>query len=216
MGVYGSRNLTEWDLGTNYASATFDFVPTGAFKPAPRDVVRDADCNKCHDVMQFHGGSRVGVAICIMCHQPQTADPNTGNSLDMKVFIHALHMGADLPTVVAGGKYQIYGHNGYSDYSDVHFPSTSLYEPLDCAGTCHNPKNGAAQTNAWLTGPTPRGVRRLPQQRQLRHRPESREPAADGRQPMRAVPHPAGRLPNSTPPSWARTPFPTNQRRSPA
>ncbi len=153
VGVYGSRNLTAWDLGTNYASATFDFVPNGTGKPAPRDVVRDADCNKCHDQMNFHGGSRVGVAICIMCHQPQTVDPNTGNTLDFKVFIHALHMGADLPTVVAGGKYQIYGHNGYTDYSTVHFPSTSLYEPLDCAATCHNPKNGAAQTNAWLTNP---------------------------------------------------------------
>jgi OmcA/MtrC family decaheme c-type cytochrome len=153
VGVYGSRNLTQWDLGTFYASNTFDFIPSGSGKPAPRDVVRDADCNKCHDQMNFHGGSRVGVAICIMCHQPQTVDPNTGNSLDFKVFIHALHMGASLPTVVAGGKYQIYGHNGYTDYSTVKFPSTSLYEPLDCAATCHNPKNGAAQTNAWLTNP---------------------------------------------------------------
>jgi OmcA/MtrC family decaheme c-type cytochrome len=153
VGIYGSRNLTEWDLGTNYASTTFDFVPNGA-KPAPRDVVRDADCNKCHDIMSFHGGSRVGVALCIMCHQPQTVDPNTGNSLDFKVFIHSLHMGADLPTVVAGGTYQIYGHNGYTSYNGVHFPSTSLYEPIDCAATCHNPKNGAAQTNAWLLGPS--------------------------------------------------------------
>jgi OmcA/MtrC family decaheme c-type cytochrome len=152
IGIYGSRVLTQWDLGTNYASATFDFVPAGG-TPAPRDVVRDADCNKCHDTISFHGGSRVGTAICIMCHQPQTMDPNTGNSLDFKVFIHSLHMGASLPTVVAGGKYQIYGHNGYSDFSTVKFPSTSLYEPLDCAGTCHNPKNGAAQTNAWLNNP---------------------------------------------------------------
>ncbi len=154
VGVYGSRNLTQWDLGTNYASATYDFVPSGASKPAPRDVVRDADCNKCHDIMSFHGGSRVGTALCIMCHQPQTADPNTGNSLDFKVFIHELHMGASLPSVVAGGTYQIYGHNGYTNYSTVKFPSTSLYEPLACAETCHNPSNGAAQTNAWLTSPT--------------------------------------------------------------
>jgi OmcA/MtrC family decaheme c-type cytochrome len=154
VGIYGSRNLTEWDLGTNYASTTFDFVPNGTGTPAPRDVVRDADCEKCHDILSFHGGSRVGVALCIMCHQPQTSDPNTGNSLDFKVFIHALHMGANLPNVVAGGTYQIYGHGGYTNYSTVYFPSTSLYEPLDCAGTCHNPKNGAAQTTAWLTGPT--------------------------------------------------------------
>ena len=77
IGIYGSRNLTQWDLGTNYASTTFDFVPNGG-KAAPRDVVRDADCNKCHDTLSFHGGSRVGTALCIMCHQPQTMDPNTG------------------------------------------------------------------------------------------------------------------------------------------
>jgi OmcA/MtrC family decaheme c-type cytochrome len=153
VAVYGSRNLTQWDLGTNYASNTFDFVPSGSGKPNPRDVVRDADCNKCHDSLSFHGGSRVGVAVCVICHQPQTMDPNTGNSLDFKVFIHSLHMGSSLPSVVAGGKYQIYGFNGYSDFSTVNFPSTYLYQPIDCANTCHNPKNGAAQTNVWLTNP---------------------------------------------------------------
>ena len=29
IGIYGSRNLTVWDMGTNYASTTFDFVPAG-------------------------------------------------------------------------------------------------------------------------------------------------------------------------------------------
>ncbi len=106
--------------------------------------------------MSFHGGSRVGVALCIMCHQPQTVDPNTGNSLDMKVFIHSIHMGASLPSVVGRRKpYQIYGFNGYSDFSGVMYPRLHpQYDPRDCAGTCHNPKNGAAQTNAWLTTPS--------------------------------------------------------------
>ena len=30
IGIYGSRNLTVYNLGTNYASATFNFVPNGA------------------------------------------------------------------------------------------------------------------------------------------------------------------------------------------
>ena len=30
IGIYGSRDLTEFDLGTNYASATFNFVPNGS------------------------------------------------------------------------------------------------------------------------------------------------------------------------------------------
>jgi len=155
IAIYGSRNLTEFDLGTNYATGTFDFVPAGG-TPTARDVVRDADCNKCHDALAFHGGSRVGVAICVMCHQPQNSDPNTGNSLDFKVFIHKLHNGSALPSVQAGNPYHIYGFNGYTEYSSVVFPSgtASIQDARNCAATCHNPKNGALQTNAWLQTPS--------------------------------------------------------------
>ena len=155
VAVYGSRNLTEFDLGTNYATGTFDFVPGGG-TPAPRDVVRDTDCNKCHDALSFHGGSRVGVAICVMCHTPQTSDPNTGNTVDFKVFIHKLHNSSALPSVQAGNKYQIYGFNGYSDFSTIVFPAdaASIADARDCANTCHNPTNGAAQTSAWLQTPS--------------------------------------------------------------
>jgi OmcA/MtrC family decaheme c-type cytochrome len=153
VGLYGSRNLTQFTLGTNYASVTFDWVPNGA-TPAPRDVVRTSDCNSCHDLLAFHGGSRQGVDLCIMCHTPQTTDPNTGNTLDMKVFIHKIHMGASLPSVVAGGKYQIDNYqNAPVDFSTVVFPSNPG-DPRNCAGSCHNPKNGAAQTNSWMIQPS--------------------------------------------------------------
>jgi OmcA/MtrC family decaheme c-type cytochrome len=158
VGIYGSRNLTVWDLGTNYADAWFDWVPNGS-KPNPRDVVRTQDCNSCHgsaatttgsNGLAAHGGSRRDVQLCIMCHQPQTSDPNTGNSLDMKVFIHSLHMGSSLPSVVAGQPYQIIGfQNSVNDFSQVVYPA----DVRRCQ-TCHNPKNGAAQTNNWLTNPT--------------------------------------------------------------
>ena len=153
IAVYGSRNLTAFDMGTYYATGLYDFVPAGG-TPTPRDVVRDADCNTCHSTMSFHGGSRVGVGLCIMCHTPQTVDPNTGNTLDMKVFIHKLHMGQSLPSVKINNKaYQIYGHGGYADFSAVAYPYNPG-DPRNCAGSCHNPKNGAAQTNAWLQKPT--------------------------------------------------------------
>jgi OmcA/MtrC family decaheme c-type cytochrome len=153
VAVYGSRTLTAYDLGTYDATATFDFVPAGG-TPTPRDVVRDADCNACHSSLSFHGGSRVGVALCVMCHQPQTVDPNTGESLDMKVFIHKIHMGASLPSVSIGKQaYQIYGHGGYSAFSTVVYPANPG-DPRNCAGSCHNPKNGAAQTSAWMKEPT--------------------------------------------------------------
>ena len=161
IGIYGSRNLTEWDLGTNYADATLDFVPAGG-TPAPRDIVRNTDCNSCHGLpngmtsntgsagLAAHGGSRRSVQLCVICHQPQTSDPSTGNSLDMKVFIHKIHMGSSLPSVQAGKSYQIVGfRNAVSDWSTVVYPA----DVRRCQ-TCHNPQNGAAQTNAWLKEPT--------------------------------------------------------------
>jgi len=88
VGIYGSRNLTVWDLGTNYADTTFDWVPNGS-KPNPRDVVRTQDCNACHgsaatvtgaNGLAAHGGTRRSVGLCIICHQPQTVDPSTGTA----------------------------------------------------------------------------------------------------------------------------------------
>jgi OmcA/MtrC family decaheme c-type cytochrome len=158
IGIYGSRNLTQWDLGTDYADTTYDFIPSGTGTPTPRDVVRNADCNSCHgsaitttstNGLAAHGGTRRSVGLCIICHQPQTIDPNTGNTLDMKVFIHKLHMGSSLPSVQTGKPYQIVGHlNSINDWSTVEYPAN-----IERCETCHNPKNGAAQTNAWMTAP---------------------------------------------------------------
>jgi OmcA/MtrC family decaheme c-type cytochrome len=161
IGIYGSRNLTEFDLGTNYADTIYDFVPAGG-TPVPRDIVRTADCNQCHGLpngltsvtgsagLAAHGGSRRSVQLCIICHQPQTSDPDTGNTLDMKVFIHKIHMGSSLPSVQAGTPYQIIGfQNSVNDWSTVEYPA----DVRRCQ-TCHNPKNGASQTGAWLTQPT--------------------------------------------------------------
>jgi len=148
VGIYGSRNLTQFDLGTNYADTTYDWVPGGG-TAQPRDVVRTPDCNKCHDSLAAHGGSRKSVGLCIMCHQPQNSDPNTGNSLDMKVFIHKLHDGSGLPSVQSGKAYQVYGYqNAVSDWSTVIYPA----DVRNCQ-TCHNQSNGAAQTKNFMTNP---------------------------------------------------------------
>jgi OmcA/MtrC family decaheme c-type cytochrome len=150
IGIYGSRNLTEFDLGTNYDSTVITWVPAGGTS-TPRDVIRTATCDKCHDALSYHGGSRQGMELCIMCHTPQTVDPFTGNSLDMKVFVHKIHMGSQLPSVIAGTPYQVVGHNNaVSDWSTVVLPS----DPRRCA-FCHEPtsKAGATQANNWLTNP---------------------------------------------------------------
>ena len=168
IGIYGSRNLTQWDLGTNYADTTFDWVPAGnGAKPAPRDVVRTPDCNKCHDSLAAHGGSRKSVQLCIMCHQPQTVDPNTGNTLDMKVFIHKLHDGSGLPSVAGGEAVpdhrlsefsQRLVHGGVSDRRPQ--LRADLPQPEERRGPDHRLHDQSQHG----------GLRLLPRRRQLRHR----------------------------------------------
>jgi len=150
IGIYGSRNLTTYNLTTDYASTTYNFVPNGSNVVTTRDVVRDVACDRCHDQLSFHGGSRRGIALCIMCHQPQTVDPNTGNTLDMKVMAHRIHMGSSLPSVIAGTPYQFVGfQNAISDFSKVVDPANAQR----CT-VCHDQKSGAAQATAYMTEPT--------------------------------------------------------------
>ena len=103
--MYARRDLSAFgfplnSLGT-VANAILDFVPSGAAVTQVRDVVTTAACNQCHDPLSVHGGSRQEVRLCILCHNPGNVDPYTGNALDLKVFIHKLHMGANLPSVPA-------------------------------------------------------------------------------------------------------------------
>jgi OmcA/MtrC family decaheme c-type cytochrome len=141
--IYGNRNLTEFDMGTFYDDEFLNMVPAGG-TPAPRDVIRTESCNRCHDQLAFHGGSRRSMEVCVICHTPNLPDPN-GPTADFKVMIHKIHAGDVLPSVVAGGKYTI----GSSDWSSVAFPS----DVRRCE-TCHQPKTGAAQADAWLKNPS--------------------------------------------------------------
>ena len=124
IGLYGNRNLTEFDLGTNLADTTYNWVPNGAAVTVTRDVIKTLTCNKCHQDLSAHGGTgRKSLEVCILCHQPQTIDPDTGNSVDMVVMTHKIHMGEQLPSVIAGTPYQIIGNaQSVVDFSKVVFP----------------------------------------------------------------------------------------------
>ena len=149
IGMSGSRDLTMFNLGTNYAGASFNFVPNGSAVTVTRDVIRTATCNRCHDQLAFHGGHAVGINECVMCHQPQNVDPVTGNSLDLKVMAHKIHDGSSLPSVVAGTPYQISGHSGITDFSKVIDPAS-----VQRCEVCHDQTTGAAQATAFMKEPT--------------------------------------------------------------
>ncbi len=152
IGIYGSRNLTAFALGTNYASTTYNFVPNGAKVTHVNDVIKNATCNTCHDQLSAHGGSRRGLDLCVICHNPQNLDPNDGKTFDAKVFFHKIHMGASLPSVIAGGTYSVTNRFGTSDYSKVVFPADPG-DPRRCE-TCHAQTTGATQAVAFLTKPS--------------------------------------------------------------
>ena len=155
IGVYASRNLTEFELGANYASNVLNFVPAGGAVTKTHDIIRTESCNGCHQDLNFHGGSRRGVEMCVLCHQPQSSDPVTGNTLDLGTIVHRIHSGADLPTVKAGGKYQLNGFAGLVDYSLIRFPASGGMN--NCA-VCHkvdpDEKKRPAQAMAHLLNPT--------------------------------------------------------------
>ena len=118
IGIYGSRDLTTYGLTVEYASTTYNFVPNGAKVTNVHDIIETASCNACHDQLSAHGGSRRGMPLCVLCHTPQNVDPNTGLTMDAKVFFHKIHMGASLPSVLAGTPYvPAVNSHGTFDYS---------------------------------------------------------------------------------------------------
>ncbi len=62
----------------------------------------ESTCNSCHHDLALHGSRRRALKGCMMCHSPQSTDPESGNTVNMKEMAHKIHMGANLPSVQAG------------------------------------------------------------------------------------------------------------------
>ena len=170
LGIYSSRNLTavvglDPALQKSYfANVEYDFRPDGVAIAAGNtwDKMRDSStCLTCHDSvskLNAHGGSRQDVKLCALCHQPQTTDPDTGNTVDMKVMAHKIHMGEHLPSVKAGTPYQIIGNaQSLHDFSTVAWPQMTQGNSLTNCALCHEgtvAANKGAQSNAWYTNPS--------------------------------------------------------------
>jgi OmcA/MtrC family decaheme c-type cytochrome len=151
LGIYGRRDLREWGLSFYVSNPTKDFYP-GKPLTTPvtqiHDIAVTASCNQCHDPLALHGETgRREMPICVLCHTPQTVDPDTGNTVDMKVMTHKIHRGASLPSVIAGKPYVIIGNSqSVNDYSDIALPQ----DIRNCT-TCHK---DSKQTNAWKLFPS--------------------------------------------------------------
>lgn len=111
-----------------------DFLIGAAGTITPREVVLQENCNRCHDDLQAHGGSRHGVTLCLLCHTAGAEDSSGGVvSVDFKVMIHKIHAGKHLPSVLGVATNPDGTRNyaatpvpyvvGGTDYSHIAFPA---------------------------------------------------------------------------------------------
>ena len=128
----------------NVVDPIFNFVPAGGQVSLTRQVVKTESCNRCHDPLAAHGGSRIDTRYCVLCHTSQTTDPESGNTVEFQVMIHKIHSGPDLAQVAAKKPYFVAGRGGAADFSDVTFPQ----DRRNCA-TCHSGPQG----DTWKTQP---------------------------------------------------------------
>lgn len=149
LGIYGRRTMTAI-IGKDYYAnnINYDFRPDGGAAAPTWDAMDvAATCNSCHDPLAAHGGTRRTVKNCVLCHQPQVpVDATTGNTFDFKVMIHKIHMGAELPSVQAGGHY---GFGDDTDFSTVAYPQ----DIRNCT-TCH--QTDKPESHIWYDRPTRR------------------------------------------------------------
>jgi len=110
--------------GSPPGNLTYDFRPAGGIVATTRKIVKIESCNECHgQLLAMHGGNRIDVDYCVVCHNPGSSDPHSGNSVNFTNLIHKLHSGATLPSVKAGGEFAIWGYrNTKHDYSDLGLP----------------------------------------------------------------------------------------------
>jgi OmcA/MtrC family decaheme c-type cytochrome len=138
----------------------FDFTVVNGKSVAVTDPAKTrkmtdvASCNGCHEKLALHGGGRVDTQYCVMCHNPGTVDPESGNNLNLSTMVHKIHSGKSLKSklATAGGEdYTIWGYtNTKYNYAEVGFP-----QDLRNCTKCHtaaNPKT--PQGDNWKTKPS--------------------------------------------------------------
>jgi OmcA/MtrC family decaheme c-type cytochrome len=155
LGIYATRDTSEIVGKDYYANVEYDFRPDSGAITDTWNLLGNASCNSCHTQLAEHGGSRRDVKLCALCHSNTTVagtpniDPDSGNTIDLKVMIHKIHRGEDLPSVQAGTPYIIYGNNNSkNDFSTVVFPQ----DIRNCT-TCHD-SSTAAGAVSWYTNPS--------------------------------------------------------------
>jgi OmcA/MtrC family decaheme c-type cytochrome len=125
---------------TAYASnVPYYYVPSGASAPLTREIASQARCDNCHNKFKaetvttaaYHGGGRVDVGMCNVCHNPGRTTNPLANSAS---FVHRIHNSAEVATA-----------------SLWHGISITYPQDTRNCNTCHA---GAAQGDQALSNPS--------------------------------------------------------------
>ncbi|MCM2316604.1 MAG: OmcA/MtrC family decaheme c-type cytochrome [Thermoanaerobaculia bacterium] len=118
----GGADITVRDAAVNpikYVSTT------SAPAVARRQIVDINLCNECHDSLALHGGQRLVIDECVICHNPVEDDQSrrpaaagAPESVSFQRMIHRIHSGEELTQ-----PYTVYGFGGTPfDFTEVLYP----------------------------------------------------------------------------------------------
>jgi len=154
---------TDGSKSAKLINTHIDFLPSDNFRVAnpteTRTVVDlEANCIKCHSTnyadtsatakpLALHGGRRIAIGNCQVCHTSYSKDPETGASLDMGAMVHAIHKGTYTMVGYSGTAYDFSGtmakaaaQNGYPQYRAGKDVSERVTLPVDIGScqSCHS------------------------------------------------------------------------------
>ena len=121
-----------------------DFVPNGSPVTTQKLVAATENCASCHARLAEHGGPRRDVEYCVVCHNPGTVDPDSGESVDLAYMAHSIHQGEN-----RSEPYVVFGRNGEEfNAGDVTYP-----QPVTFCETCHTQTAATPQGDDWKDFP---------------------------------------------------------------
>src|SRR5512140_345906 len=141
--LYRNINLKRGDGGADVSVRECAQNPVvyvsidGSLVAKRRTSVTMANCNVCHDRLALHGGQRLVIEECVICHNPTEGDQSqrpasagAKESISFQRMIHRIHTGEELSQ-----DFTVYGfHGSVNNYNEVTFPG----DRRDCA-KCHTP-----------------------------------------------------------------------------
>jgi len=87
LALYAERDPIDRH-GGSISNIVYSFVPDGSAVETTRLISSTETCNRCQDPVEAHRGIRQEYVLCLMCHNPDAADPETGNTVNMGPMIH--------------------------------------------------------------------------------------------------------------------------------